>query len=625
MPPRISTHSCSWLLILPLALLTAAAPLAAQAPVAADTAKWITTNDSRWRAAYKRDIAEPFQKAIAELRQQYLASLTPPLAAATQAGRTDEAAALAAEREAVTSGEAIPNKDDPETQNTVKTLRKNYREQFARIDKQRFDRSRILFAQCDSILVKSQNALNERNRSDEADKMQQERDHLRDAWLKPPVSLTPAAAVAATTAGSPAPAKLTGRPLLEKLLALGATVVVKSAKGELLEVKPVQFPEGKYVLWNVSLPVERPDQTPLEVSDYAILDSLTELDELALTGENVTNAVIERLRAFHTLQNLTLTATRMTAACSSVFAALPELRSLYLSATGTTDEAMKNIAQCHKLKILHLITQPLGDEGMASLAGLSALEQLELSDIDNVGSPGFAHLAECRALKQIIATGLKKPAGLLENLVHCKNLEIISMAGSGIKDSDIAPLGALTKLRNMDLSGCAITGAGFATWAAHLQTTTLNLANGGGVDDAGLKNIEHAFPKLEELDAQIAGAGFSAAGVTALSHLRGLQTLNLTGAGVSDEMAAQIAHCDSIVTLSIRDGKLGDAGVASLARLPHLNQISLDVPPITGAALKSFSRCKELRTVYIGKDAPAETEAKIRHAAPAVAVHRRDD
>jgi hypothetical protein len=629
MLPRIFPARHRWLLLLPLLALSSATLTFAQAPAGADTAKWITANDTRWQAAYQRDIAGPFQNAVAELRRQYLASLAPPLAAATQAGRADEAAAWTAEREAMTSGEGVPATDDPATPNTLKALRKNYREQFARLDKQRFDRARALFGQSDAILLKSQTALNERNRSDEAGKVQQERDQLRAKWLQPPAFTAPAAAAAQTTTpgASPAPAKLAARPLVEKLLALGATLEVKSTKGDLIDVKSIaQLPDGKYTFWSVSLPAQRADQTPLEMSDYAILDALTELNELALAGENVTDTAIERLRAFHALQNLTLSEARFTAASAKAIAAIPELRTLYLgNIQGVDNEALKIIAQCRKLKTLRLAELPVDDAGLANLPKFPALEELGLESLEKVGAPGFAHLAECRGLKQFSASNLANASGLAESLAHCKNLEVVNLPGSGLKDSDIAPLGALAKLRTLDLSACPITGAGFASWPAHLQTVALYLRADAGVDDAAVKSIEHAFPKLEQLDIQLAASGFSAAGAAFFSHLRSLQALRITGTGVTDEIVAQIAHCDSLVALAIREGKLGDPGAAALARLAHLNELSLDNPPLTDAALKSFARCKELRTVYIGKDAPSETEAKFRRAASTVSVRRLED
>jgi len=152
--------------------------------------------------------------------------------------------------------------------------------------------------------------------------------------------------------------------------------------------------------------------------------------------------------------------------------------------------------------------------------------------------------------------------------------------------------------------------------------TGLNLHEAAGVDDAILKNIEHAFPKVEDLDLKLAASGFSAAGATTLGKLRSLRTLRLAGPGVTDEVAAQFVHCDGLTLLAIPAARLTDPGVAALARLPNLAELSIDLPPLTAAALKSFGRCKKLKTFNIGKDAPPETENKLKSVVPGLNVNR---
>ena len=107
-----------------------------------------------------------------------------------------------------------------------------------------------------------------------------------------------------------------------------------------------------------------------------------------------------------------------------------------------------------------------------------------------------------------------------------------------------------------------------------------------------------------------------------LAQLRTLRTLRLGGPGVTDEGAAQLAHCDGLTLLAIPAARLTDSGVAALAKLPNLAELSIDVPPLTAAALKSFGRCKKLKTFNIGKDAPPETENKLKSVVPGLNVNR---
>jgi hypothetical protein len=611
--------------LIALALVVqAGAQVAALSAPQADAGKWLAATDAKFKASYQRDVAGPFEKAVGELRRQFLTSLAGPLTAATQAGRQDEVAIWTADREAIAAGGNVAATDEPGTPNSLKTLRASYREQFARLDKQRFDRARALFTQCDALLAKNQAALDGRNRPNDSAELQKERDQLHIAWLQPPAAAA-AAAAPPETAGTPA--KLTPAQILGKLLAMNASVVVKAGKaGNLVDVKSAsQLADQKFTFWRVEFPAEKAEQTPLEPADYAILDSLSDIGELAMRGPSVTDAVIEKLRPFHVLQSLSLVEAKITPASYHVFPTLPELHELYLGNIAVNDEALAAVAQCHKLKNLHLVTLPITDEGMANLGKMPALEQLELNELDKLGSAGFAHLGDCHSLKQIYAGGFTILSGMVEGMGRCKSLEVVALPNSNLRDAEVAPLSALPKLRSLDLSASRVTGSVFAAWPARPLMIALNLGEAPGVDDAALKNIEHAFPKLEELDVKLAASGISTAGGAALAHLHNLRTLHINGEGLNDEMTAQIAHCDALTFLSIPSAKLTETGVAALAKLPHLADLSIDEPPLTEAALKSFGRCKELKTVNIGKDSVAEAGGKLIKAIPGVVVHRPED
>ena len=620
-PARPWRAACAWLLIFPMLALAVSAPAAGQAPQT-DTAKWLAANDARWQATYQRDVAGPFEKSAAELRRQYLAALAAPTAAANQAARIEEAGIWAAERELISAGGNPPDADDASAPSALKALRRNYREQFARLEKQRFDRAHALFGSCDALLAKSQAALAERDRTNESADVQKERDQLRAAWLQPPA--VAAATPSPSAGGAGAPAKLTPRQTFDKLLALGASVNVKQGKdGAVVEAKSVaQIAGEKFTFARVELHPQRADGTALVAADYAILDSLSDLPELSLSGGNVTDAVLEKLRACRGLQTLTLDAVALSAPGYHLLAALPELRELWLGNMEADDEALKTVAQSRKLRVLHLVALPITDNGLAAVGKMPALEELDLNALNKLDLPGFAHLAESRSLKQIYASGFTIISGMLDNLAHCKSIEIVSMPGSLLSDADIASLGALPKLRGLDLSGSKVTGAAFAAWPPHALFTGLNLHEAAGVDDAILKNIEHAFPKVEDLDLKLAASGFSAAGATSLGKLRSLRTLRLAGPGVTDEVAAQLVHCDGLALLAIPAARLTDPGAASLARLANLAELSIDLPPLTTGALKSFGRCKKLKTFTIGKDAPPETENKLKSVVPGLNVIR---
>jgi hypothetical protein len=597
-------------------------PAAATPAPGVDTATWLASLDTGWRATYQRDIAGPFEKGAVELRRQHYVAMERPLATATKAGRPDEAAAWAAERDLVSKGSNPPATDDDTTPGALKLLRANFRSQFARLDKERFERARVLFGKCDDVLARTQAALTQRQRADDAATVQKERDQLRSEWLQPPSAV--ASKLPPMTKAAATPGKISSQQIVAKLMELGAGVWVKKGKTGEVEIKAESEVDAddKLIFTRVDFRGQKRDQSKLAASDYDILDSITEVQELTLAGTAVKDSVMEKLRAFHGLHSLSLERATPSPPGYAVLPSLPELRSLRLNGTEANDEAMKPVMQCHKLQHLTLADLPIGDNGMADIGKLTALEDLQIVQMDKLGSPAFAHLVQCKALKNVHLSGSIILSGMVENLSHCKTIETLSISGSGLKDPELAPLGGLTKLRSLDLNGSKATGAAFASWPQRAELTNLNLSNTGGVDDAGCKTIEHTFPKLQDLTVSLAAKGFSSEGASALARLRTLRTLRMTGPGIDDDVVAELAHRDSITTLGIPSAQLSEAGIASLAHFAHLANLSFDFPPLTDAAMKSFSKCKELKTLTISADADPQTEGKFMKSAPGVKIVR---
>jgi len=593
-------------------------------PVAGmDVAKWLATTDAQWRTAYDRQVALPFEKGAVELRRQHLLALESPLAAATKAARNDEVAAWRAERDLVSKGSNPPATDDDATPPALKLQRANFRAQFARLDKERFERGRALFAKIDDLLARSQAALAQRQRTEEAATVQKERDQLRDAWLQPPVVVTTAlppmmARPAAT------PAKIPSQQIIAKLMELNASVTVKRGKTGTEDIKSETevAADEKLIITRVAFNDRKRDQTALVTADYAILDSLSDVPDIALAGTAVKDSVMEKLRPFRALRTLSLNNAKPSPAGYAVLPTLPELRELHLNNSDTNDVAMKTVVQCRKLQRLNLANLPITDAGLVEIGKLSALEDLQMSGLTKLESPGFAHIMDCRSLKHLYASGFIILSGMVEYISHCKDLEALSLANTGLKDADIATLGSLPKLKTLDFNNTLVTGYAFASWSQRTQLTSLNLSNAGGVDDTVCKQIEHTFPKLDDLYVKLAATGFSSEGASALARLRSLRSLRLEGDGINDEVIAELAHCESITNLSITDALVTDPGAAALGRLVKLTDLSLDYPPITDPAMKSFARCKALKTVRIGKDALPDTESKFLKSVPGVAVIR---
>src|SRR5687768_7442438 len=68
------------------------------------TGKWLAEQDPQWQTVYKEGIGV-YQKALAELKKQHVASLEALLAAAARDAKLDDAVAIRAERDRVAVGD----------------------------------------------------------------------------------------------------------------------------------------------------------------------------------------------------------------------------------------------------------------------------------------------------------------------------------------------------------------------------------------------------------------------------------------------------------------------------------------------------------------------------------------
>jgi len=639
----------------PAPMPAAPMPVAAPAPVPAapptDTGKWLASMEPQWQASFEREVGAPFQASVNGLKNQFLGTIETQLAAATQARKFEDAAFFRGERQRLAAGEDVPMTDESIVPPSLVNLRNGYRNEFAKFDKARADRAKAFHARIDSLLAQSQNALVQRQRAEEAVEIKTKREQLAALWVPlavPPAGITapPAGTVAsaAATSGAPRPligtaptvsafAKMPPRQIVEKLLAVGAGVWItqktntppdpRRAYNNGTEIKAMTELSGdKFAVTRVDFRRESQDEKPFSTADLAIVEALGDVTELSLRGPGVTDVIFDKLKTLRRLDSLTVEGAKITAVSYGVLPTLPDLRELRLNGSGASDDAMKSVGQCRRLERLSLTNTPITDAGLAPIGKLPALQELDLSNLDKLTSTGIGFLGECRTLDRLNLSGIRLSSNVLEAVARCAGLQSLTLSGNPLKDDQIAGLSALTKLHTLNLSNTGIVGTAFAKWPTRGAMTTLNLNNQPGVDDAALKAIGAAFPKLESLDISGVPLGATAAGFAAVGRLRNLKTLRVGGPVVNDEIMEEIAKCHDLQTLVIADGRLTDPGVVALAKLTRLSSLGLDLPPVTDAALKSFAKCKALKSIQIGEAAPEDVETKLRAALPGVSIRK---
>ena len=130
----------------------------------------------------------------------------------------------------------------------------------------------------------------------------------------------------------------------------------------------------------------------------------------------------------------------------------------------------------------------------------------------------------------------------------------VDFKGDKATDPDLAPLEAMTRLRQLNLDGAHIT-------------------------DAGLTHVEK-LSKLRKL--YLADTPITDAGLTRLADLDRLEVLDLAGT------------------------KITDAGLAHLANLPKLQVLDLSHTAVAGAGLSHLKKLDDLEELYLLGDKPKD-------------------
>lgn len=135
-------------------------------------------------------------------------------------------------------------------------------------------------------------------------------------------------------------------------------------------------------------------------SDFAEL-SATCRQRLGLTlaGTQVTGRGLTHVRHLTGLRILLLPQTTTDADVAAI-ASMTELEQLGLSGSHVTDDGLRHVAQLVSLRRLYLDRTQVTDDGLAYLEGLSQLEVICLDDTQ-ITDPGLMHLAHLAGLRTL--------------------------------------------------------------------------------------------------------------------------------------------------------------------------------------------------------------------------------
>ncbi len=175
------------------------------------------------------------------------------------------------------------------------------------------------------------------------------------------------------------------------------------------------------------------------------------LEFLDLSGQPVADKDMANVKRLTSLTELTLARTQVSDAGLAHLKDLKNLRRLVLDGCTIGDQGLAHLNELPDLTELTLARTQVSDAGLAHLKDLKTLRRLVL-DGCTIRGQGLAHLKELPELADL-------GAGRLAEL---KQLQKLSLAGSGVSDKALPPLGDLTNLRELDLTGTKVTASGIA-------------------------------------------------------------------------------------------------------------------------------------------------------------------
>ncbi|MBQ18678.1 MAG: twin-arginine translocase subunit TatC [Planctomycetaceae bacterium] len=197
---------------------------------------------------------------------------------------------------------------------------------------------------------------------------------------------------------------------------------------------------------------------------------------------------------------------------------------------------------------------------------------------------------------------------------------------SQITDEGVKALQKLERLRQLDLSGTAVTSAGLKSLAANqpeltIERDALAVARLTDLAELGARcqlNSQHEpdslafsgpeftdehlsrlaeFKKLRMLDLR--NSSITDAGLAALVPLTNLQLLNLAGTKITNTGLETLARLKTLKTLLISSPEIDDGAMASITSHSGLEELNLVGTRISDDGLDQLDQLKQLRSLSL--------------------------
>jgi len=333
------------------------------------------------------------------------------------------------------------------------------------------------------------------------------------------------------------------------------------------------------------------------------LKRLPALRKVNISRCRVGDEGLAHLKEVKTLECLDLPSRGITDKGLADVGQLSKLKELHVGG-GITDAGLEHLAKLTNLEELEIDAEDVTDEGIRQIAKLPNLRELNLNVCPGLTEEGIREIAKLPKLTELnlsLSGCTNLSADALSEVAKIKGLRRLSLglAGTNITVSDLSRLNSLSRLKELDIRDIErAENALDVSGLTELERLTIYVSGKRAFTDRDLACLGN-LKKLKNL--QLNSHEFTDAGVAALVGLTNMDILVIGGPNMTDEALSCLSNMQRLGSLIISDGDITDKGMEHLEKLESLGRLRItsncDISPGTLARLQN-----RITSIRVSKD-----------------------